>query len=162
MTCPTPKTVAPVSPSLFTPSPAQVQALLVAREDFSAASTPTYDQVAQRSSDVAAELAGELTVLPPQLVGLAMSVVIYKVGADIEAGTWPEQQVGVGASGGIWFARYTQAHDRLILLAGEYGDTPGTAKSVRAPSQTALAAAELLAEDALKPWSCLPDWVPEF
>lgn len=128
-----------VDPGLFAPSPGQVQALLVARGEFTATSTPTAGQVEQRAFDVAAELAGELTTLPASLYGLATAVVIYKVAADIEAGTWPEQQGTVGA-GGIWYARYTQAHDKLIALAAAYGDTPSRTVSVPATSATALGA----------------------
>jgi len=134
-----------VDPTLFAPTPEQVQALLVARGDFTATSTPTYDEVTQRGLDIAAELAGELTVLPAQLYGLATSTVIYKVAADIEAGTWPEQQFGNAAAGAIWYARYVQAHDRLIALAQSYGDAPPRGGSVPAPSQTALAARDIIA-----------------
>jgi hypothetical protein len=153
-------TAAPFDPSLFTPTVAQLEAVLVARGTFSATSTPSVGNVQQALTDEAASLAGELTVLPDSLVGKAVRVVIYKVAADIEAGTWPEQQMGAGASGGIWYARWVQEHQALLTLAGEYGDTPGTAKSVCAPSQTALAAAEWLKEDPTFAW--LPDWVPEF
>lgn len=146
-----------VDPALFTPTVAQVQSVLVAREAFTATSTPTDTQVAQRAADVASELAGELTVIPDGLIGLATSTVIYKVAADIEAGTWPEQQMGAVSSGGIWYARYVQSHDRLIALAAEYGDTPGTAKSIFAPSGTALAAAEWFKEGVNWPWpDCWP------
>lgn len=151
-----------VDPATFAPSSDEVWALLVARGELDETSSPTLDQVQSLIDGTAAELAGELSVLPAQLVGLATATVKYKVAADVEASGWPEQQMGASAAGGIWYARYVQAHDRLVALAGEYGDTPSTAKSVFAPSGTALAAAALLANDALAPYSVLPDWYPEF
>lgn len=128
------------NPDLFQPTPDQVQSVLVAREIFTTDSSPTYKQVEQRCEDLAAELAGEIQFLPVNLYGLASSVVIYKVAADVEAGSWPEQQAGNASSGGIWYLRYVEAHTRLINILNGLGDGTGNAQSVQTVSATVAAA----------------------
>lgn len=126
-------------PETWTPTPAQVHALIPTRNNgrpFDVNSTPTAAEVSALAEGITAEIIGEVGTLPP----LAQTDPVLAASADaihdlaawtaqlgtaaiVELGVYPEQSDfgGDNTVGGTLFARYRRAVEQLKRRVATFG-----------------------------------------